>query len=97
MSALVCNPQRGDVTITIDGQQHRLRLTLGALAELEHAFAAPDLATLEAALRRAAASDMVVVLATLMRAGGGDGSQARNANPNQAALAIAEAFAASNP
>lgn len=29
------NPWRGDVALTLDGQTHVLRLTLGALAELE--------------------------------------------------------------
>lgn len=29
------NPWRGDVTLTLDGQTHVMRLSLGALAELE--------------------------------------------------------------
>ncbi len=31
----MANPWRGDVTLNLDGQVHTLRLTLGALAELE--------------------------------------------------------------
>lgn len=40
------NPQRGDVSATIDGKPCTLRLTLGALAELEAALDAPDLVAL---------------------------------------------------
>lgn len=32
---MAANPHRGEVSLTIDGQARRLRLTLGALAELE--------------------------------------------------------------
>ncbi|MFK7870271.1 MAG: gene transfer agent family protein [Roseobacter sp.] len=31
----MANPWRGEVAIVIDGQTHKMRLTLGALAELE--------------------------------------------------------------
>lgn len=31
----MANPWRGDVALVIDGQRHVMRLTLGALAELE--------------------------------------------------------------
>ncbi len=31
----MANPWRGDVALTLNGQRHVLRLTLGALAELE--------------------------------------------------------------
>lgn len=31
----MANPQRGEVAITVDGVARRMRLTLGALAELE--------------------------------------------------------------
>ena len=32
---MMANPQRGEVAIRIDGREHVMRLTLGALAELE--------------------------------------------------------------
>lgn len=34
----MANPWRGDVAIVIDGETHKMRLTLGALAELEAAL-----------------------------------------------------------
>ena len=37
------NPQRGDVAVTVDGQARVLRLTLGALAALEHELDAGSL------------------------------------------------------
>ena len=37
------NRRRGEVIATLDGRPYRLRLTLGALAEMEAAFAAQDL------------------------------------------------------
>jgi len=40
------NPHRGEVTAMLDGQAHTLRLTLGALAELESALDVPDLVAL---------------------------------------------------
>lgn len=40
------NPHRGEVAATLDGQTYTLRLTLGALAELETALDTPDLVAL---------------------------------------------------
>lgn len=37
------NPQRGEVSLMLDGRAHTLRLTLGALAELEASLDIPDL------------------------------------------------------
>jgi hypothetical protein len=42
------NARRGEVEGQINGKPHRLVLTLGALAELEQAFAVDDLAALGA-------------------------------------------------
>ncbi|WP_299776721.1 gene transfer agent family protein [uncultured Roseobacter sp.] len=39
----MANPWRGDVALVIDGQSHVMRLTLGALAELEAALEADSL------------------------------------------------------
>lgn len=38
-----CNRQRGEIIAKLDGAEHKLCLTLGALAELESAFCAEDL------------------------------------------------------
>ncbi len=40
------NPHRGEVTVMLDGQPYTMRLTLGALAELEAALDVPDLVAL---------------------------------------------------
>ena len=45
---MAANARRGEVAAVLDGREMRLRLTLGALAELESAFAAEDLAALVA-------------------------------------------------
>lgn len=39
----MANPWRGDVALVIDGQSHVMRLTLGALAELEAELEADSL------------------------------------------------------
>jgi len=40
------NPWRGEVSLTVDGVAYEMRLTLGALAELEAAMAADSLVAL---------------------------------------------------
>lgn len=42
----MANPWRGDVAIVIDGETHNMRLTLGALAELETALGTGSLVEL---------------------------------------------------
>lgn len=66
------NRRRGEVTVTIGGAPARLRLTLGALAELESALGAGDLARLGERLARGALSarDLQLILAAGLRGGG---------------------------
>lgn len=66
------DPRRGDVVLMLDGRAHRLRLTFGALAELETALDAPDLTGLAARLAdgRLAARDLIAILACALRGGG---------------------------
>src|SRR6476660_5230816 len=40
------NPHRGEIAARLDGAPYRLCLTLGALAELEHAFGDTDMLAL---------------------------------------------------
>lgn len=63
----MANPWRGDVALVIDGESHVMRLTLGALAELE---AALDAGSLMAMVQRFESSNFTSqdVLA-LLRAG----------------------------
>lgn len=66
------NHRRGEVAATIAGRSYRLCLTLGSLAELEHAFGAGDLSALAARLAtgRLAADDLVRLLGAGLRGGG---------------------------
>lgn len=95
MSALV-NAARGEVALSIDGRARRLCLTLGALAELETAFAQPSLGALAQRLSRLSASDLLIVLEALLRGGGEPMSRAELAHarldPAEAARAVGQAF-----
>ena len=66
------NARRGEIEGVIDGRLHRLVLTLGALAELEHSFAVEDLAALGARFGngRLSARDLTRILGAGLRAGG---------------------------
>lgn len=61
----MANRHRGEVEAVVDGRPRRLRLTLGALADLESAFGADDLVALAErfATGRLSARDLVAVLA----------------------------------
>lgn len=91
-----CNAARGEVLLAIDGRERRLCVTLGALAELEAAFDAASLAELGERLAQLTANDLVTVLAALTTGGGAPMSAAELAaariDPNEAAIAVAEAF-----
>ena len=68
------NRHRGEIEATLDGKQYRLCLTLGALAELEHAFGEDDM--LAVAVRfesgRIAASDAIKMIGAGLRGAGYD-------------------------
>lgn len=68
------NRRRGEVSATLDGRDYRLCLTLGALAELEDAFAASDLGALVGRFSTGAlsAGDMVKVIGAGLRGGGNE-------------------------
>lgn len=70
----MANARRGEVETTIEGRRHVLRLTLGALAELESAFGAQDLVALAGRFEsgRLSARDLVRVLGAGLRGGGAD-------------------------
>lgn len=99
------NPVRGEIEAVLDGRPMRLCLTLGALAELEAALAAPDLAALAARLAsgRISAGDLVRVIGAGLRGGGnavGDAEVARMAIDGGAGRAVeiaAELLAAAFP
>jgi hypothetical protein len=68
----MANARRGDVTILISGVPQLLRLTLGALAELEAAFGVDDLNSLgeRFAQGRLKSTDLIALLGAGLRAGG---------------------------
>lgn len=83
------------VSIKINGEQHVLRLTLGALAQIEDALGG-DVSELKTRLARPRVRDLLIILHALL-AGGGAGLtlaalEASDINLTDAAEAIAKAF-----
>jgi hypothetical protein len=66
------NRARGDAELDVGGRIFCLRLTLGALAEIEDGLALDDLSQIEARLKKLRAADLAIVAAALMRGGGHD-------------------------
>lgn len=66
------NRRRGEVALELGGQRYILCLTLGALAQLEDAFAVQDLQSLgeRFASGRLSARDLINILAVALRGGG---------------------------
>lgn len=69
------NPWRGELSLRIDGQVHDLRLTLGALAELEETLGEDDLPALIARFEGGTfrAADILHLLHAGLRGGGWTG------------------------
>ncbi|MCG6122774.1 MAG: gene transfer agent family protein [Microvirga sp.] len=68
----MANRRRGEAEVEADGRVYRLRLTLGALAELEDAFSVDDLTALADRFNtgRLASRDIVAILGAAMRGAG---------------------------
>lgn len=66
----MANRARGDVELQAGGRVFRLRLTLGALAEIEDGLALDDLSQVEERLRKLRAADLAILTAALIRGGG---------------------------
>ncbi len=71
------NPHAGEVVLVLDGQPHRLRLTLGALAELEAALAEDSVLAMVERFEqgRFSSRDVLALIVAGLR-GGGWGGQA---------------------
>lgn len=71
---MAANRRRGEIAATIDGRERILCLTLGALAELESAFAVDDLGALAERFSsgRLSARDLMRVIGAGLRGGGMD-------------------------
>lgn len=91
---MAANRARGEVVAVLAGRERRLCLTLGALAELETAFAAQGWEALAERLRTLSAGDLTTVLAALLRGGGEDPGDLAAVELGEAARAVAAAFTA---
>jgi len=87
---------RGDVRIKINGEDKTLRLTLGALADIEEKLGGGDLSALQARLKHPRIADIVLILHALLAGGGAaltlEALKASDLDVSEAARAIAEAF-----
>jgi hypothetical protein len=74
----MANPFAGEVALVLDGEARVMRLTLGALAELEAVLAAGSLVDLVARFEEGAFStrDVLAVIVAGLRGGGWRGSAA---------------------
>ena len=74
----MANPWAGEVALVIDGKRHVLKLTLGALAELEAGLEADTLVALVERFEASAFStrDVLALIVAGLRGGGWDGSAA---------------------
>jgi hypothetical protein len=92
------NGARGDAAAMLAGRERRLRLTLGALAEIETALGLESVGGLAERMRALSGRDLTAVLAALLRGGGEHELAAKldraAIDPREAAEAVAKAFAA---
>ena len=88
------NGARGEVIVRLAGAERRLCLTLGALAEIETGLGVEGLAAVAERMRALSATDLMTVLAALLRGGREDGALAARVEPREAARAVARAFTA---
>ena len=74
----MANPYRGEVSLVLNGRAHVLRLTLGALAELEQGLGSDSLLGLVERFESGAFStgDLVALLEAGLRGGGWQGARA---------------------
>lgn len=74
----MANRHRGEIEVELDGRTYDLRLTLGALAELEHAYGNTDLLALAERFEagRIGAGDAIRLIGAGLRGAGNDVSDA---------------------
>lgn len=72
----MANPHAGEVALSLDGERHVLKLTLGALAELETALEADTLVALVERFEtgRFSTRDVLALIVAGLRGGGWDGT-----------------------
>jgi hypothetical protein len=90
------NRIRGDAELAANGTRYIMRLTLGALAEIEDGLGIASLGEIGARLKSLATSDIAVVASALLRGGGhnlsADDVMALDADLGAIVRTIAEAF-----
>jgi hypothetical protein len=74
----MANPWAGEVDLTIDGQSHRLKLTLGTLAELEAGMGSDSLIALVTRFEggQYSSRDVLALIVAGLRGGGWRGTAA---------------------
>ncbi|WP_335948864.1 gene transfer agent family protein [Salipiger bermudensis] len=74
----MANPWRGEVAVTLDGERRVMRLTLGALAELEASLGDDTLVALAQRFEegRCSTRDVLALIVAGLRGGGWEGSAA---------------------
>jgi len=74
----MANPHAGEVAVVIGGERRAMRLTLGALAEMEAAMEADSLVDLVARFEegRFSSRDVLAVIVAGLRGGGWEGQAA---------------------
>lgn len=91
----------GETIIVINGEPRALRLTLGALAEIEQTIGGGDFETLRERLKAPSAGDLLLILHALMVGGGErltvDLLKASDIDFRAAARAIGKAFRGLEP
>lgn len=88
------NGARGEAAVMLGGERRRVCLTLGALAEIETGLGVDGLAAVAERMKSLSARDLMVVLAAVLRGGGETAPDVATADPREAAVAVAQAFAA---
>ena len=88
------NGARGDAAVMLGGERRRVCLTLGALAEIETGLGVDGLAAVAERMKTLSARDLMVVLAAVLRGGGETEPDVAAVDPREAAIAVAQAFAA---
>ncbi len=88
------NGARGEAAVMLGGERRRTCLTLGALAEIETGLGVDGLAAVAERMKALSARDLMVVLVAVLRGGGEATPDVAKADPREAAVAVAQAFAA---
>ncbi|MFA4900646.1 MAG: GTA-gp10 family protein [Brevundimonas sp.] len=88
------NGARGEAAVMLGGGQRRVCLTLGALAEIETGLGVDGMAAVAERMKTLSARNLMIVLAAVLRGGGDEAPNVAGVDPREAAVAVAQAFAA---